>query len=390
MTTSRRLDAIQTFCDRQAAWTAETVEGLTRLESPTTDKAAVDRCGHELANRLQRLGASVTRLPHEMAGDHILAEMGEGPARILLLGHFDTVWPVGQLARMPLERKGDRLFGPGVFDMKGGITIAMLAVRALFEAGPPPACRLAMLWTSDEETGSVASEASILEQAGQSDAVLVLEPSGPQGALKTSRKGCGQFEMVVTGVAAHAGIEPERGCSAVHELARQIVGLESLHDSESGITVNVGQVRGGTHANVVAAEARAMIDIRVETLKNADRLQRVMETRTSVDDRARVRTTGHFRPPLERTAAVVRLYEIARAVASELGHDLGEFATGGGSDGNLTAARGIATLDGLGAVGEGAHALHEQIDLSAVPWRAALLAGVIDRLAARGASLASH
>ena len=254
MTMRDNLEAIRTFCDREDEWATEVVEGLVRLESPTTDKAAVDRCGQELADRLQRLGAGVTRWPHETAGDHLLAEIGEGQTRILLLGHFDTVWPVGQLVRMPLERKGDRLFGPGVFDMKGGIAIAMLAVRALFEAASPPQCRVAMLWTSDEETGSVGSEALILEEAQRSDAVLVLEPSGPQGALKTSRKGCGQFDMLVTGVSAHAGIEPERGCSAIHELARQIVGLEALHDPEAGVTVNVGQVRGGTRTNVVAEE----------------------------------------------------------------------------------------------------------------------------------------
>ena len=187
--------------------------------------------------------------------------------------------------------------------------------------------------------------------------------------------------MVITGVSAHAGIEPERGCSAVHEMAKQIVALESLHDPAAGVTVNVGQVRGGTRPNVVAEEARAMIDVRVRTAADAARLQQAIVERSGIDRRATVRTSGRFRPPMERTPAVERLYDQAKEVAAELGRELGEFATGGGSDGNLTAARGIPTLDGLGAVGEGAHALQEQIDLSALPWRAALLAGLIGRLA---------
>ena len=375
----QRIRDYQAFCERHGDWAIATVETLARLESPTTDKAAVDRCGDQLASRLRDLGARVTPLPQERAGDHLLAEMGEGESQVLLLGHFDTVWPVGQLDRMPLARKGTQLFGPGVFDMKGGIAIALLAARAVREVGAPNG-RVAMLWTSDEETGSATSEPAILAHAARSAAVFVLEPSGPGGAVKTSRKGCGQFVLTVTGVSAHAGIEPERGASAVHELARQVVSLESLRDPEAGVTINVGQLHGGTRTNVVAEEARAMIDVRIRTAADASRIERGLSAIVANDPRTTVTVTGGFRPPLERTAEVLRLYEIAKEVAAQLGRELPEFATGGGSDGNLTASRGIPTLDGLGAVGEGAHALHEQIDVSAIPWRAAMLAGLMARV----------
>ena len=378
--TRDRIREYEAFCVRHGGWAVDLVEALVRNESPTTDKVAVDRCGDELAGWLGDLGAHVTRLPQDGAGDHLLAELGDGAVQILLLGHFDTVWPVGQLVRMPLQRQGHRLFGPGVFDMKGGIAIGMLAARALFEVGAPLAGRLSMLWTSDEETGSGTSQQAILAHAERSDAVLVLEPSGPGGAAKTSRKGCGQFELSVTGISAHAGIEPEHGASAVHELARQIVSLEALQDAEAGVTINVGQIQGGSRANVVAEEARAMVDVRVRTAADATRVQKAFAGLACEDPRTEMRMTGGFRPPLERSAAVLRLYEVAKRVAADLGRELTEFSTGGGSDGNLTSSRGIPTLDGLGAVGDGAHALHEQIDTSALPLRAAMLAGLIARL----------
>ena len=375
-----RIREYEAFCERHSDWAITMVEALVRRESPTTDKVAVDRCGVALAEYLNDIGAHVTVLPQDSAGDHLFAELGDGPTQVLLLGHFDTVWPMGQLEHMPLQRKGHRLFGPGTFDMKGGIAIGVLAARAVLEVGMTQAARVAMLWTSDEETGSATSQQVILQQGERSKAVLVLEPSGPSGAVKTSRKGCGQFELTVTGVSAHAGIEPDRGASAVHELARQIVSLESLQDVESGVTINVGRVYGGTRPNVVADKAQAMVDVRVRTVADADRIERAFAGLTTDDPRTQLQVNGEFRPPLERNAAVRRLYEVAKQVASDLGRDLTEFSTGGGSDGNLTSARGIPTLDGLGAVGEGAHALHEQIDISALPWRAAMLAGLIARV----------
>src|SRR4051812_25425814 len=217
--------SLRDFCRANRDWVLDTTEALVALESPTTDKAAVDRCGAALAARLEAIGGRVTRLPRADRGDHVLAEFGCGASQVLLLGHFDTVWPLGQLDRMPLVRSGGRLHGPGVFDMKAGIAIAMLATRALLETDAPPAHRIVMLWTTDEEVGSQTSRDAIEDEARRSRAVLVLEPSLPGGAVKTSRKGCGQYELVVRGVAAHAGIDPSKGASAIRELAHQISAL---------------------------------------------------------------------------------------------------------------------------------------------------------------------
>ena len=359
----------------------DTVETLVRLESPTTDKAAVDRCGAELASRLGAIGGRVTRLTRSERGDHLLAEFGCGASQILLLGHFDTVWPVGQLERMPLRHQAGKLHGPGIFDMKAGIAIAMLATRALLETGVQLSRRIVMLWTADEEIGSESSRSAIEEEARRSDAVLVLEPSLPGGALKTSRKGCGGYEVIVKGVSAHAGIEPQKGASAVHELAHQILHIDALQDLARGISVNVVQVSGGLRSNVIPDEARAVVDVRVPTADAAAAVSAAFANLQPDDARTTVTAIGGIdRPPLERTEAVARLYGHAREVARELGVDLEEGGTGGGSDGNFTAALGVPTLDGLGAVGDGAHALHEHVDVDALPVRAALLAGLLTRL----------
>jgi len=384
-----------TFCEAEQPWLLDTIRALVARESPTHDKRAVDACGRELQSRLDALGARTTRLPQTDAGDHLRAEFRIGtagagvrdPVQILMLGHFDTVWKVGEITAMPLREEGGRLYGPGVYDMKAGIALGMLAARALVEL-PAVArrvsanLRLVMLWTTDEETGSRTSRALIEAEARRSAAVLVLEPPLPGGAVKTSRKGCGDFELIVRGVAAHAGIDPAKGASAVRELAHQILQLDDLQDPKLGVTLNVGVIAGGTRPNVVPDEAHALIDIRVPTLADADRLTRALlslepqlpgttlEVRGSID-----------RPPLERTEAVARLYHIARSVAAELGRHLDEGSTGGGSDGNFTAAVGAATLDGLGAVGDGAHARHEHVVIEELPWRAALLAGLVTRLA---------
>jgi glutamate carboxypeptidase len=373
---------LKNFCRDQREWLLETTEALVRLESPTTDKAAVDRCGSELAARLEAIGARVSRLPRPTAGDHLLAELGCGTSQLLLLGHFDTVWPVGQIERMPLARSNGRLQGPGVFDMKAGIAIAMLAARALLETGTPLAHRLVMLWTTDEETGSATSRAAIEDEARRSAAVLVLEPSLPGGAVKTARKGCGQYELVVHGVAAHAGIDPGKGASAVHELAHQICRISALASADNGLSVNVGLVSGGTRPNVIAEEARAIIDVRATSRNDMNMFDGIVRRQTPRDPRTRIEVSGGFdRPPLERTPGVVRLYEWARDVARELGQELAEGGTGGGSDGNLTAALGVPTIDGLGAVGDGAHALHEHVEIDALADRAALVAGLITRIA---------
>jgi glutamate carboxypeptidase len=368
------------WCAAEERWLRDTIEALVRLESPSTNPDALARCAAELARRIQAIGGMVERLP----GGHVRAAVqGDGRRPVMLLGHFDTVWEIGTLARMPLVERDGRLHGPGVFDMKSGIGVALLALRAVRAAGisHPP---VTLLWTADEETGSATSRAVIEAEAARSAAVLVLEPSLPGGAAKTRRKGCGEFEVVIHGVAAHAGIDPTKGVSAIHELACQIGVITALQDLSRGVTVNVGVVSGGTRPNVVAEEARATVDVRVPTMADAAHIEQRMASLTPALPGARVEVRGGVsRPPLERTPAVLGLYQAAREVARELGRDLGEGATGGGSDGNFTAALGVPTLDGLGPEGDGAHAAHEHVVLADLPWRAALIAGLILRVGLR-------
>ena len=368
------------YCEQHVADIVEAIDRLVRVESPSTDKAAVDRCGAELAGMLRALGADVELLAQVQRGDHIRASIpGEGKP-VMVLGHFDTVWPVGTLDRMPLRRDGDRLHGPGTFDMKAGIAIALTAVSALRAEGIPHP-PITMLWTTDEEIGSETSRATIEAEARASAAVLVLEPALPGGALKTARKGCGEFELTVHGIAAHAGVDPGKGASAIHELATQIAAIERIQDLTRGISVNVGIVSGGSRPNVVAEEARAIIDVRAPTRAAADSVEAAVRGLQPLRPGTRLTVKGGFeRPPMERSDAGVALFSLARDVASSLGRQLQEGATGGGSDGNFTAALGVPTLDGLGAVGDGAHAAHEYVDVTALPWRAALVAGLLARL----------
>jgi glutamate carboxypeptidase len=366
----------------------ETIETLVGLESPSTDKSAVDRCGAELSRRIEALGGAVTRLDGGPRGDQIRAEFAGSPHAprrpplgVLLLGHIDTVWPVGQLDRMPLREEAGRLYGPGIFDMKAGIAVSMLAVRALRDLALPDAPRVTMLWTTDEEVGSQISRAAIESCARDSDAVLVLEPSLPGGAAKTSRKGCGDFELTVHGVSAHAGLDPGKGASAIHELAHQIVAITALQDPGLGVTLNVGRISGGSRTNVVADVARASIDVRVPTMADALTIEQALRGLRPQLARTRLEIEGGVsRPPLERGPGVIRLYEIAREVARALGQDLMEGGAGGGSDGNFTAALGVPTLDGLGPRGDGAHALHEHVELDDLTWRAAFVAALLSRL----------
>jgi glutamate carboxypeptidase len=388
-----------THCQSRKAWLLETIGALVQRESPSHDKAAVDRCGHELERRLTDLGASVERLRRDKRGDHLLAhwkgtrEKGQGKrekaqgtteraeGQILLLGHFDTVWDVGSLEQMPLREVDGRLYGPGIYDMKSGIAVSMLALRALDELAVAGCPRIVMLWTTDEEIGSGTSRDVIEEEARRSKAVLVLEPSLPGGAVKTSRKGVGEFELVVHGVAAHAGLDPGKGASAIQELARQILNLEALQDRDRGVTINVGVIAGGSRANVVADRASARIDVRVQTMADAALLESAIRGLRAAHPAVRLEITGAVdRPPLERSPGVGRLYERAVRIAAALGHDLLEGAAGGGSDGNFTAALGVPTLDGLGPQGDGAHALHEHVLVDDLTWRAAFLAGLIESL----------
>lgn len=373
-----------TFCESHCDLMVTEIERLVRAESPSTDKPAVDTCGRLLAGQLEGIGMRVEHLYRREAGNHIRAEIGAGDHQILLLGHFDTVWPAGQLERMPIRIEEGRFYGPGVFDMKAGIVVATTAVRALQHARALPNCRLVMLWTTDEEIGSASSRPVIEEEALRSAAVLVLEPPLPGGAVKTARKGCAGYEVVVRGVAAHAGIEPEKGASAVAELARQIPRINALQNPARGLLVNVVQAWGGARSNIIPDEARALVDIRVPDALAWTDVQRAFEALAPVDPRTTIECRGWFdRPPLERTEKTMRLYNRARAVAAALGRELQEGSTGGGSDGNFTAALGVPTLDGLGAVGDGAHAAHEHVVVSELPWRAALVAGLIGSIAGK-------
>ncbi|MCL4847030.1 MAG: M20 family metallopeptidase [Acidobacteria bacterium] len=373
------------YCRAHEASLIETLTTLVDIESPTTDKVAVDRCGAELARRLAALGGRVTRLPLDDAGDIVRAEFGAGAGQVLLLGHLDTVWPVGQLARMPIEMRDGRLHGPGVYDMKAGLALGMLALEGLAATGHVFGRRVVVLATTDEETGSHRSRALLEAEAAKSHAVLVLEPALAGGGVKTARKGVGEFRLDVHGVSAHAGVDPTKGASAIHELARQILALETLRDLDRGISVNVGRIEGGTRSNVVADRASAAIDVRVTTMADAARIERAVTGLTPANPLVRLDVSGGInRPPMERTEGVARLFALAVLVAADLGFTLEEGSTGGGSDGNFTAALGVPTLDGLGAVGDGAHALHEHVEVAWLAPRAALVAGLLARLTGPG------
>lgn len=367
-----------TAAEAHRDWTVAVIEELVALESPSGDAVALNRCGAAIARHMAELGGRVTTHAAGHAGDHLRGEFGSGRTQVLLLGHFDTVWPVGQLARMPLRRDTERLYGPGAFDMKAGIAIGLTAMRALSDTNRQAAGRVVMLWTTDEEVGSATSRALIEAEARQSRAVLVLEPALPGGGVKTARKGVGEFLLRATGIPAHAGLDPTRGASAIHELARQIVRLTGLTDLERGVTVNVGAIRGGTRSNVIAEHAEADIDVRIPTLADAGRLTAELQSLVPGDPRVRLELSGGVnRPPFERTPQVAALFERAEVVASELGRTLEEGAAGGGSDGNFTGALGVPTLDGLGAEGDGAHALGEHVRLEPLAFRAALVAGLL-------------
>ena len=359
----------------------DTLRHLVSIESPSTDKAAADQCGGALSALLERHGGRVTRLPRPSTGDHVLAEFGCGRRQVLLLGHFDTVWPLGQLGQMPIVVDGERFHGPGALDMKAGIVIAILAARALTELDLVDGTRTVLLLTSDEETGSHSSRDAIEDEARRSDAVLVLEPGLADGSVKTGRKGVGEFTIDVDGVAAHAGVDPGSGASAIHEAARQVLVLDGLRAPERGLSVNVGVMEGGTRSNVIAAHARLDVDVRISSMDDAARIEHAIRQLRPVDDRTAIRVTGGInRPPMERTPRVAWLFELAKEVASGLGVALTEGSTGGASDGNFTAALGVPTLDGLGGVGDGAHALHEHVLIESLPTRAALVAGLVQRL----------
>jgi len=367
---------------RQPEMVAQVRELVTR-ESPTHEKAACDAlCGY-LAEQFRGLGGKVRVNRQATAGNHLQVDFAgpRGQEPVLLLGHYDTVYDLGTLKTMPWRKESGKLCGPGVFDMKSGIVQMMFAVRALREvqSGLP---RPMTVWlVSDEEVGSDSSRSLTEELASQCAAVLVCEPSGPGGALKTARKGVGDFTVKVTGKASHAGLDFEKGNSAITELARQIQAISQLTDLKRGITLNVGVIRGGTRTNVVAGEAVAQVDLRIARKSDGPLMERKLKALKPVNRNCQLEISGGVnRPPLERTKQVTALFSRAQRIANQLRFQVDEIAVGGGSDGNFTAGIGVPTLDGLGAVGDGAHAAHEYVVADELPRRAALLAGLIGEI----------
>jgi glutamate carboxypeptidase len=373
---------LEYLLDRQEAM-IEALGQLVMLESPSNDPAAVNSVGNYLAQAFGALDASVERIPQTDFGDHLRVSWGKGERQILLLGHMDTVWPVGETAERPFRATQEESSGilvgtgPGAFDMKGGLAIGLFAVSALRDLELIPAQRLVFLFNSDEEVGSITSRPLIEEEAQRSDAALVLEPSR-EDALVVWRKGVGRFELEVQGLASHSGAAHERGVSAVQEMAHQILRLEAMTDYGLGSTVNVGEVRGGARVNVRPASAWASVDLRVTTTEEGLRMTDAIRGLQPVDPRATLTVSGGLnRPPWEASPEGDALFERAKRVGDSLGMDTWPAGTGGGSDGNFTAALGVPTLDGLGIVGNDAHALTEWADLSSMPLRAALLAELL-------------
>lgn len=363
----------------------ETIRQLVEVESPSDDKVAADKLASLLAGRFEGLGGHSKFHRVQKFGNHLQVDFGtERRAKpVLLLGHYDTVYPVGTLKTMPCRVADGRLWGPGALDMKSGIALMLQVIEALREwhgdSLPRP---VTVLLVSDEEVGSDSSRPITESLAKNAEAVLVIEPSmGLQGAVKTARKGVGEYIVKAIGKAAHSGLDFEKGESAIIELARQIPVIANFTQLKRGITLNVGLIQGGSRVNVIPSEASANVDFRVTSMKDAKEVEKKMHSLKPFNKKCKLEIKGGLnRPPMERTAGVAGLYKKAAEIANSLGWKLGEAAVGGGSDGNFTAGLGIPTLDGLGAVGEGAHATHESIVVAELPKRAALLAALIDAI----------
>jgi glutamate carboxypeptidase len=353
-------------------------------ESPSLEKAAVDRCCAVVARQWRRLGARIERIAQKHRGDHLRITWTPAKAhssdQLLVLGHYDTVYASGVLRKMPFRISAGKAYGPGTFDMKAGIVQALFAADALKRLpwSDQPRKRIVFLWTSDEEIGSDSSRKLIETEARRSEAVFVLEPSfGPRGSLKTERKGVGEAELMVHGRASHAGLAPQDGINAIHEISRQIARLETWNDLRRGVTISAGTIEGGTRTNVIPETARVQLDLRASTIADMRQLEKRLHSLRPELKGARLEIGGGFsRAPLERKMSGA-LFVRAKALAAEMNLALGECAVGGGSDGNYTAAAGIPTLDGLGAVGDGAHSAHEHVLIKTMPQRAALLAALL-------------
>lgn len=365
----------------------ETIRELVELESPSDDKPALDRTAAFLAQKFKAIGGRIHFHRSNHSGDTLQIDFPASslkglakPQPVLLLGHYDTVYPLGTLATMRCTLEKGRLRGPGVLDMKSGIVLMLYAIEALkvwHGRVPRP---VTVLLVSDEEIGSHSSRKITERLAKQSAGVLVLEPAaGVNGAVKTARKGVGEYKLKIKGVSAHAGLDPGKGHSAILELARQIAVIARLNNPRQGVTVNAGVIEGGTRTNVIAAEASVGIDVRIKSAQQASTIDRKLHSLKPFDKYCKLEVTGGInRLPMERTAGVHALYRKAKSIAAQVEWGLEEAAVGGGSDGNFTAGMGIPTLDGMGGVGDGAHAIHEHILISELPRRALLLAGMIE------------
>ena len=353
------------------------------MESPSSSKPGVDRLARFLAEECRQRAGKAHLLKHPVAGCAISAEFWAGERDqkpILLLGHLDTVWEIGTLAQMPFKVRGEKAFGPGILDMKSGIVVGLWAIRALQALKISPTGPIHLFLNSDEEVSSLAFRKEILAQAKRARAVLVLEPAAAGGALKTARKGVGEFKITVHGRSAHAGVNPVAGVNAISELTQQLQCVEAMARPRQGLTINVGRIEGGTRSNVVPERATAWIDVRVPRLRDGAAIEHQVRRLKPCHSEARLEIEGGInRPPMERKMAT-ELFRKARALGRAMGMDLTEASTGGGSDGNFTAALGVPTLDGLGAVGDGAHARHEHILIPELPRRAALLAALLAAL----------
>jgi glutamate carboxypeptidase len=373
------------FSNRRDAIVAFT-RALVEVESPSGDEAGSKAAVSLLAAAAEAIPevTKVERIASKNYGEHLRLRAFADSVQskpILILGHTDTVHPRGSLKQRPWRIEANRAFGPGVFDMKANCALAIEVIRACFATGIRPQRPVVLLLTCDEETGSFTGRQLVEAEARKAHAVLVLEPPASGGRAKTGRKGTGIFSIEVNGRAAHAGLEPEKGASAILELARQTERLHSYNGTAGGISVNVGVFHGGTISNVVPAKARAEVDVRFSTADEAARIESEILNLRPFDAWVQMTVKGGInRPPLERNEKVLGLYNEAKAIARQLNFDLGETQVGGASDGNFAAAVGAAVLDGLGIDGDGAHATHEHIIIDDIPRRGALLAGLIASL----------
>jgi glutamate carboxypeptidase len=376
------MDKLLDFFQNTQERTIRRIQQLVEIESPSRDEAGSRMAAVWLEEEVRKISPDfrVERIAAESYGEHLVIRAFDAPGRkpALLLGHTDTVHPRGSKEKNPTRLEDGRLYGCGSFDMKANIVLMLEVLRAFTELGLAPKRPLTILLSCDEEIGSFSGREIVEREAAAAEFCLVCEPSAPGGKVKTGRKGTGMFRLKTRGIPAHAGLEPEKGASAILEIAQQIQKLHKLNDLPKGTTVNVCTIHGGTTSNVIPSEAECEIDVRFTSMKEAERIKAAIKDLKSFDERVKIEIEGEInRPPMERSKAVVELFEKARKIAAEFDYELGETQVGGASDGNFVAALGVPLLDGLGLAGAGAHTLDEYIFVEDIPKRAALLAKLL-------------